>query len=134
MIGGVAVLLTAFAFVLARYGGGPAYEILYSRLQPGDAAEVIAVLRDEGIPYRLSDDGGDIYIPPGEIAGVRLDMAGQGLPRGGVAGWELFDETRLGMTDFERHVQYQRALEGDVTRSILMFDQVHDARVHINLP
>lgn len=134
MIGGVAVLLTAFAFVLARYGGGPAYEILYSRLQPGDAAEVIAVLRDEGVPYRLSDDGGNIYIPSGEIAGVRLDMAGQGLPRGGVAGWELFDETRLGMTDFERHVQYQRALEGDVTRSILMFDQVHDARVHINLP
>lgn len=133
-VGGTVVLIAAFVFVLARYGGGPAYEVLYSRLQPGDAAEVVAILREQGIPYQLSDDGREIRIPADQVPGVRLDMAGRGLPRSGVAGWELFDETKLGMTDFELHVQRQRALEGHITRAILNFEQVQDAWVSINLP
>ena len=116
-VGGTVVLIAAFVFVLARYGGGPAYEVLYSRLQPGDAAEVVAILREQGIPYQLSDDGREIRIPADQVPGVRLDMAGRGLPRSGVVGWELFDETKLGMTDFELHVQRQRALEGHITRA-----------------
>lgn len=133
-VGGAAVLLAAFVFVVARYGGGPAYEVLYTRLQPGDAAEVVAILREQGISYQLSDDGREIRIPSDLVPAVRLDMAGRGLPRSGVAGWELFDETKLGMTDFELHVQRQRALEGHITRAILNFEQVQDAWVSINLP
>lgn len=130
-----AVGLLAALFIIGLYLGSDGdFELLFSNVDPQDAAEVVAVLRDEGVPYRLERGGSEIWVPAAQVAAMRLEMAARGLPRGGVVGFEAFDTTRLGMTDFERQVQYQRALQGELTRTIRAFDQVQDARVHIALP
>lgn len=131
---GIPLVLFIGLLVLIASSGSGSYEVLFSNLRPEDAAEVVAVLRDQGVPYRLERSGQDILVPRQDVPGLRLDLAAQGLPRGGVVGFEAFDATRLGMTDFERHVQYQRALQGELTRTIRAFEQVQDARVHITLP
>lgn len=130
----VAVVLGAVAIVFFSLGRTGSYQVLFSNLQPADAAEVVALLREQGVPHRIERNGSEIWVPEDYVAPARLELAAMGLPRGGVVGFEAFDTTRLGMTDFERQVQYQRALQGELTRTIRAFEQVQDARVHIALP
>lgn len=134
-IAGALVLISlGLLFVAARHAGPGSYEVLYSGLRPEDAAELVSALDERGALYELRHNGREIWVPPGEVAGLRLALAADGLPRGGVVGFEAFNETRLGMTDFERQVRYQMALQGELTRTIRAFTQVEDARVHIALP
>lgn len=135
MYGGVlAAALLALVWFVSAYGGGGRYEVLFSRLMPTDAAEVIAVLEERNVPYRLADNGREIWAPTDQVTRLRLDLAGLGLPRGGTVGFEKFDQTRLGMTDFDRQVWYLVALQGEIARTLQGFDQVRDARVHLTLP
>lgn len=136
LLSGVAlgVLLGAIVILVLSLNRTGTYQVLFSNLQPTDAAEVVAYLREQGVSHRLERNGSEIWVPEEHVAPVRLDLAAMGLPKGGVVGFEAFDTTRLGMTDFERQVQYQRALQGELTRTIRAFDQVQDARVHIALP
>ena len=128
------VVLGAVAIVFFSLGRTGSYQVLFSNLQPADAAEVVALLREQGVPHRIERNGSEIWVPEDYVAPARLELAAMGLPRGGVVGFEAFDTTRLGMTDFERQVQYQRALQGELTLTIRAFEQVQDARVHIALP
>lgn len=112
----------------------PPYATLFSRLSPEDAGEIVAVLRDNGVPYRLSDNGTTLMVPDDLVYETRLALAGQGLPRGGVVGFEVFLETALGATDFDRQVRYNMALQGELTRTIREINGVLDARVHIVMP
>src|SRR5690625_1917760 len=112
------IFFVALGLFVSRFSGDGQYEVLFSRLNPSDAAEVAATLRDQGIQYKLGDDGTDIWIRKDDAPEVRLELAGEGMPRGGVVGFETFDVTRLRMTVFERQVQYQRALQGELTRTI----------------
>jgi flagellar M-ring protein FliF len=132
--------LAAFAIIcvglLALAGslaGRPDYAVLYADLQPEDAAKVVERLRELKIPYRVRS-AGTVEVPADSIHEVRLDLAAEGLPAGGQRGFELFDRTQLGLTDFGERMNYQRALQGELARTIAHLEAVHHARVHLALP
>ncbi|HUU45403.1 MAG TPA: flagellar basal-body MS-ring/collar protein FliF [Acidobacteriota bacterium] len=110
------------------------YGVLYARLPAQEAGEVIDQLDQMKVPYRLSDGGSSILVPSDQVHDARIRLAASGLPRGGSVGFELFDETGLGMTDFLQKVNYRRALEGELARSISSLREVSAARVHIVIP
>lgn len=130
------VLLIVVGGLLALVLGGDrtSYKVLYSGLTQEDAAEVVARLQEQRVPYTLSEAGNSILVPASQVYELRLNMAGAGLPRGGGAGFELFDKTSLGTTDFVQRLNYQRALQGELVRTIKQFQQVQEARVHIAVP
>ena len=116
---------------LVNWSGSPDYQPLYSNLAPEEAGEVIGILRDNKIEYKLSYDGSTIQVPRERIYEIRLDLAAKGLPRNGNMGFEVFDNTKLGTTDFVQNINYQRALQGELSRTINGLDEVDSSRVHI---
>lgn len=110
------------------------YMPLYSKLSAQDAGEVVARMREQKIPFKLSHNGGTIHIPKERLYEVRLQMASEGLPRGSAIGFEVFDNTKLGMTEFVQNINYQRALQGELSRTIKGLAEVENARVHIVMP
>jgi flagellar M-ring protein FliF len=127
------VVFAALIFLSFRMGN-PNYAVLFANLSDTDAAEITSALQENGVRYRLAENGSAILVPSNEVYQRRLDMASKGLPRGGVVGFEIFDQTSLGQTDFEREVKYRRALEGELVRTIREFQNIADARVHLALP
>lgn len=120
--------------VLVNWSGQSEYLPLYSNLSAEDAGEVVARLKEQKIPYKLSNDGSTIQIPRENVYDVRLDLASKGLPRGSGVGFEVFDNTKLGMTDFVQNINYQRALQGELSRTINGLSEVESSRVHIVIP
>jgi flagellar M-ring protein FliF len=110
------------------------YGVLFSSLSQSDAADVVAKLKEQRIPYQLAMNGSAIKVPAEKVLETRLSMAGEGLPRGGGVGFEIFDRTNLGVTDFVQKLNYQRALQGELARTIRQFQQIREARVHIAAP
>ncbi len=110
------------------------YKVLFSGLTQEDAGEVVAKLKEQRSPYQLSQDGTAILVPAEQVYETRLALAGEGLPRGGGVGFEIFNEVSLGTTDFVQRLNYQRALQGELARTIRNFQQVVEARVHIATP
>lgn len=129
---GIAILagLIALIFLPNRVE----YRELYSNLSSDDRTNVEIELDNMGIPYQTSEDGKTILVPQGQIRQARMRLANKGLPRSESTGFELFDETRFGMTDFAQHIQYQRALQGELANTITQMDKVSDARVHLVIP
>lgn len=130
LVGGT---IAGFAFLLTWSETGDLHP-LYSNLAPEDAAEVINQLKAQKIPYQLTMDGTGVRIPYEKIYETRLDLASQGLPRGNGIGFEVFDDTQLGMTEFVQNVNYQRALQGELSRSINTLMEVESSRVHVVMP
>jgi flagellar M-ring protein FliF len=131
------VLILALAAYAATWTQQPDYAALFSDLSEQDAAAVVEQLKALKEPYRLAQAGAVIQVPQRDVYDVRLQMAKQGLPKGGTVGFELFDNSQLGtlgMTDFMQRVDYQRALEGELARTIGSLDPVASARVHIVIP
>jgi flagellar M-ring protein FliF len=95
---------------------------------------VVAKLKEQRVDYQLSEGGSAILVPTAKVYETRLSLAAEGLPRGGGVGFELFDKTSLGTTDFVQKLNYQRAVQGELVRTIRQFKQVKDARVHIAAP
>ncbi|MDX1707752.1 MAG: flagellar basal-body MS-ring/collar protein FliF, partial [Desulfobacterales bacterium] len=125
--------VAAFVFLM-NWAGKPEFHPLYSNLDANDAGVILSRLKDQKIPYRLSANGSTILIPQELIYETRMDLASEGLPQGGSIGFELFDNTKLGMTEFAQNVNYQRALQGELVRSINGFEEVESCRVHIVMP
>ncbi len=130
MVGGT---IAGLAFLLTWSETGDLHP-LYNNLAPEDAAEIVAKLKDNQIPYQLSMDGTGVRIPYEKIYETRLELASQGLPRGGSIGFEVFDDAKLGMTEFVQNVNYQRALQGELSRTINTLMEVESSRVHIVMP
>src|SRR3546814_12732629 len=86
------------------------------------------------VPYKFSENGGAILVPADKVYRTRMQLASQGLPRSGEAGFELLDKTRFGASQFTEHITYQRALEGEIARSIEAMHPVQKARVHLAIP
>jgi len=107
---------------------------LYTAMAPEDAAPVVQKLRESGVEYRLSDGGGTVLVPSAKLAESRLTLAGAGLPKSGRVGFEIFDKTNFGATELVEHINYQRALEGELERSVMSMAEVVQARVHLSLP
>lgn len=110
------------------------YGILFAQLPPGDAAEVVKKLEADKIPYRLEESGKVIKVPEARVDQLRLSMVSAGVPKGGGAGFELFDRQSYGTTNFAEQLNYERALSGELARTISSLEAVESARVHLNLP
>lgn len=126
----ICIGLIALAASIARH---PQYAVLYANLDREDAAGVIQHLRDLKAPYRVTA-AGTVEAPADRIHELRLDLAAEDIPAGGQSGFELFDRTRLGISDFGEKLNFQRALQGELARTISHLDSVDQARVHIALP
>lgn len=130
---GVAALI-AVLVGLILWGRTPDYKLLYANLTDRDGGAVVQALQQMNVPYKFSDGGGVIYVPGDKVHDVRLRVASQGLPRGGTVGFELLENQKFGLTQFQEQVNYQRALEGELSRSIQSLAAVQSARVHLAIP
>jgi flagellar M-ring protein FliF len=130
----VVVMVAAGVFAFSRWEREAGFRPLYNGLSPEDAGMVVQKLKENGTPYRLLNNGATIAVPDEKVAELRLEMAGAGLPKNGRIGFELFDKTNFGITEFAEHVNYRRALEGELERSVMSVAAVEQARVHISLP
>jgi flagellar M-ring protein FliF len=135
----IALLVLIVGFVagfvfLMNWAGNPEFHPLYTNLDANDAGTILNRLKEQKIPYRLSANGSTILIPQEKIYEIRMELASDGLPHGGSIGFELFDNTKLGMTEFAQNVNYQRALQGELVRTINGFEEVDSCRVHIVMP
>jgi len=110
------------------------YGFLFTDLSVDDAASITTKLKELKVPYRIAAGGSAIEVPEQRVHELRLDLAGQGIPKGGGVGFEIFDKTRLGTTEFEQRVNLKRALEGELARTIGTVGSVQTARVHLVLP
>ncbi|MGD0132733.1 MAG: flagellar basal-body MS-ring/collar protein FliF [Bryobacteraceae bacterium] len=120
--------------VFSRWNRERDFRPLYSSLAPEDAAAVLAKVRESGSEFRLSENGSVVLVPSARVAELRLLMAGAGLPKSGRIGFELFDKSTFGMSDFTEQVNFHRALEGELERSVMSLAEVEQARVHITFP
>ena len=110
------------------------YRILFSNISERDGGAIIAALDQMNIPYRFSESGGAILIPGSNVHEVRLRLATQGLPKGGGVGFELMENQKFGISQFAEQVNYQRGLEGELSRTIQSIGAVQAARVHLAIP
>lgn len=121
------------ALLVPNLSGSGSMVPLYSSLEPEDAAKVVEKLEAAGVPYELRSSGSMILVPEERLYKLRLEMASEGLPKGSSVGFELFDKSQFGATEFEQHVNLKRALEGELARSIATVSGVETARVHLVL-
>ena len=130
----------AVAFAIAVVVGvwlwsrAPEYAVLFSNLEERDGGAIVAALQQQNVPYRFSPGGGAILIPSQMVHDVRLRLAAQGLPKGGLVGFELMENQKLGVSQFHEQVNFQRALEGELARTIQSIASVASARVHLAIP
>lgn len=112
----------------------PSYVTLFNRLDEQDANKILQQLEQENIPYQVQQGGQEILIDKNLVAKTRLKIMGSGLQLTGNVGFELFDKNDFGMSDFSQKINYQRALQGELERTISNFDEVHQTRVHLVIP
>lgn len=134
MIGAVGALVVAGLVAALMFSRQPDYRVLFSNLSDKDGGAIVAQLASMNVPYKYTEGGGAIMIPADRIHDVRLKLATQGLPKGAVSGFEIMENSKFGITQFQERVNYQRALEGELTRSIMGLAAVQNARVHLALP
>ncbi len=125
------IALAAVAFLWART---PEYRVLYSNLSDHDGGDVIAALSTQNIPYKVAEGGTAILVPAPLVYDMRLRLAGQGLPKGGAVGFELMEAQKFGVSQFAEQVTFQRALAGELARTIQSMSPVQTARVHLAIP
>lgn len=130
----IAIVAIVGIFMVFKWSSQPDYVVLYSNLNPEDAAAIIQKLDEAKIKYEVSDDGTIIKVDQKKIADARLLLAEQGLPADSTIGFEIFDQQFFGLTDFTQKVNYQRALEGELSKTISGLDEVESVRVHLVLP
>lgn len=111
----------------------PDWKILFSNLNEKDGGSIVAVLEQQNIPHRYSDNGA-LQVPADRVHDIRLKLASQGLPRGGMVGFELMENQKFGISQFAEQVNYQRGLEGELARTIQSIGAVQSARVHLAIP
>src|SRR5215831_12900845 len=128
------VVAGAGLYSLVQWKKESDFRPLFTGLAPEDAAGIVQKLKESGTEYRLPEGGGTVLVPSARLAELRLGMAAAGLPKTGRIGFELFDKTNLGATEFTEHINYRRALEGELERSVMSLAEVEQARVHLTFP
>jgi len=129
------ILFLAVALPLfIRWNRESNFKPLFTGMAPEDAGAIVAKLKETGIDYRLAENGTSVLVPADKVDEVRLEMAGAGLPKSGRIGFELFDKTNISLTDFGEHVNYRRAVEGELEKTIKSMNAIDDARVHVTFP
>lgn len=133
LIAGLGALI-ALVVVLGAYTRAPTYRVLFSNLSDRDGGAILGALSQMNVPYKMAEGGGAILVPSEVVYDTRLKLASQGLPRGGGVGFELMENQRFGTSQFAEQVNYQRALEGELGRTIQSLAAVQGARVHLAIP
>lgn len=128
------VLAVAALILIAAYSTSPEYTVLYRDLAPEDASEMTKRLDELKIPYKLTEDGTAIEVPSKDVYQARMDLAARGLPKGGGVGFEIFDKSSFTATEFTQKMNYLRALQGELARTIVELSPVEGARVHLVIP
>ncbi len=132
---GIAAVVSVIAVVmLINWANKPTYGVLFSNLEPQDASKIVDKLKSAAVPYELGDQGKSILVPKNKVYALRLQLAGEGLPKSSIVGYGIFDKPTFGMTDFTERVDYKRALEGELEKTILQLDEVQGASVRIVIP
>jgi len=134
LIGGAILLTIVMLGVLVFFLNEPNYSVLYSGLAEEDASKVVDELTAEKVPYKIEDNGRTIKVPKDKLYETRLSLAGKGIPGSGVIGYELFDKNTMGMSEFMQKLNYKRALEGELARTIMQQEGIEGVRVHIVIP
>ncbi len=129
-----AAAMVAVVAVAVMWARVPEYRVLYSNVSDRDGGEVIAALAQMNVPYRVAEGGTVLMVPADQVYDLRLKLASQGLPKGGAVGFELMDTQKFGISQFAEQVNYQRALAGELARSIQSVGAVQSARVHLAIP
>ncbi len=132
--GSVGLALALSIFLITSSGEPVEKVVLFRSLEEQDAARIVDNLKEKNIPYELKDNGGTILVDENIVYDTRLSLASEGLPESGMVGYEIFDRTNLGMSEFVQKLNYRRALEGELARTISSLDEVKKARVHLVIP
>lgn len=131
----LALVLGGIIYILASSGSADSGKaILYTKLDQAEASKVVDYLKENNIEYELRDNGETIAIDKAQLYETRLSLAKEGIPQTGMVGYEIFDKTNLGMSEFVQKVNYRRALEGEIARTIGAMDEVEKVRVHLVVP
>lgn len=134
MAAAAVVMLAAVVALGVTQSQQPEWRVLYANLSDRDGGAVIAALDQLNVPHRFSDGGGAVMVPATQVHEARLKLASQGLPKGGAVGFELMENQKFGVTQFQERLNFQRGLEGELARSIMALAAVQSARVHLALP
>lgn len=135
MVIGAVAFLSAVAFaVLIFVANRTDYRPLFTNLTSEDAGEIVKKLKDAKTPYQITADGKGVLVPSDKVHELRLSLASEGIPQGGGVGFEIFDRKNFGMTEFVQKLNYQRALQGELARTIAQLAGVEQARVHLVIP
>lgn len=133
-LGGTTVVVVLGVALMFRWAGNQTYQPLMTNLAAEDSANIIRILREKRIPFKVDESGKNISIPPENVYDLRLELATMGLPQSSVVGYELFDKQSLGTTSFTQKVNQKRALEGELMRTINQIKGVKRSRIHLALP
>ncbi|MBK6636242.1 MAG: flagellar M-ring protein FliF [Rhodocyclaceae bacterium] len=130
----------ALALMIALLVGGllwtrePPYAVLFSNFEERDGGDIVAALTQQNIPHKISDNGRAILVPQAQVHNVRLKLASAGLPKGGMIGFEIMENQKIGISQFAEQINYQRGLEGELSRSVASLSSLQGARVHLAIP
>ena len=135
-LGAMAAVALAIALLVGAWlwTKEPPYGLLFSNLTDQDGGQIVAALQQQNVPYKYTAGGSAIMVPASMVHDVRLRLASQGLPKGGMVGFEVMENQKLGISQFAEQVNYQRGLEGELARSIQTLGAVRAARVHLAIP
>ena len=133
-LGAAATFLVAVLLAISISSSKSDYRVLFSNINEADGSQIIASLTQMNVPYKFTPGGGAILVPEKMVYETRLKLAGQGLPKSGYVGFEVLENQKLGTSQFVEQVNYQRAVEGELARSIGSISQIKSARVHLAVP
>lgn len=126
------ILVVAFS-VWIGVAKQPAYALLFGGLEPADAGRLVSELQSRDIPYKIREGGRAIHVPAEQVDELRISLASQGFSPSGTSGYEILDKSQLGMSDYTQRTNYKRALEGELSRTLMSLDEVSAARVHLTM-
>ncbi len=134
MIGAGTAFVIAVVAIFTIWATRPNYQLLYSNLSAEDANRVVNILKSGNVPYQLAENGTAVMVPDHMVNSLRIQIAGEGNLVGQGIGFEIFDTVQMGQTDFVQRINYQRALQGEIARTLSEFPNVESARVHLVIP
>src|SRR4051794_38814794 len=132
--GGSAVAILLLAFFMMRIAGKPSYSTVLAGIDPAQTGKITAALDAKGIKYEIQNNGTALAVDKSQLAQARIALASKGLPNSAQPGYELLDKQKLGASDFQQQVNYQRALEGELAQTVSQVDGVGGASVQLVLP
>lgn len=133
-VGGLTIVLLIGFIGFMFWLNKPSLQVLYSNLSPEDANRVVKLLQADKVPYKLENNGSTVLVPQPQLYDLRIKVAGEGGLVGSGIGFEIFDDVKVGVTDFVQRINYQRALQGELSRTMSEFPNVDNARVHLVIP